>query len=89
MLKYRGRSSVGRAPESHSGGREFEPHRLHKKAGIIPAFFCALAVFAQVKTRKILLYAKYLPQIFLAFLAFAFAPKNFRKSYSLGLDISK
>ena len=34
-------------------------------------------------------YAKYLPQIFLAFLGFAFAPKNFRKSYSLGLDISK
>ena len=28
-LKFRGRSSVGRALESHSRGREFEPHRLH------------------------------------------------------------
>ncbi len=26
----RGRSSAGRAPEWHSGGREFDPHRLHQ-----------------------------------------------------------
>ena len=29
-IYFRGRSSVGRAPESHSGGRGFESHRLQK-----------------------------------------------------------
>ncbi len=32
----RGRSSVGRALESHSRGREFEPHRLHFGEAAVP-----------------------------------------------------
>ncbi len=28
----RGRSSAGRAPDLHSGGRRFDPDRLHQSA---------------------------------------------------------
>jgi hypothetical protein len=45
FLTFWGRSSVGRALESHSRGRGFDPHRLHQfanGAGNHPApFFCA------------------------------------------------
>lgn len=44
-LSLRGRSSVGRAPQWHCGGREFEPHRLQKRkknpAGRLAGFFFA------------------------------------------------
>ena len=39
MLDMWGCSSVGRAPESHSGGHRFDPVQLHLTAVIIDRFF--------------------------------------------------